>query len=92
MSLESGTTLWRLNHVLFPEPGSPIASTTIPLGARAAAAGAAGSFGGAVAATGAGTWPSASAASEKLSSDPPASADSAGTTVIDPLTAAGVKA
>jgi hypothetical protein len=30
MSLESGVMLWRLNHELLPEPGSPIASTTTP--------------------------------------------------------------
>ncbi len=39
MSLESGTTLCRLNHELLPEPGSPIASTTIPFGGRAGALG-----------------------------------------------------
>ena len=31
-SLESGTAPRRLNHVLFPDPGSPIANTTTPLG------------------------------------------------------------
>src|SRR6476619_6084453 len=31
MSLESGLRLWRLNQELLPEPGSPIASTTVPL-------------------------------------------------------------
>ena len=39
MSLESGTTLWRLNQELLPEPGSPIARTTMPFGGRAGAAG-----------------------------------------------------
>ena len=39
MSLESGTTLCRLNHELLPDPGSPMASTTIPLGGRGGAAG-----------------------------------------------------
>ena len=39
MSLESGVTLCRLNHVLFPEPGNPMASTTIPFGGRAGAVG-----------------------------------------------------
>ena len=32
MSLDSGRILWRLNHVLLPEPGSPIDSTTAPFG------------------------------------------------------------
>jgi hypothetical protein len=31
MSLESGSMLCRLNHVLLPEPGRPIESTTAPL-------------------------------------------------------------
>ena len=52
MSLESGVTPRRLNQVVLPEPGSPIASTTTPLGARCdftggcpvAAAGAAGGW------------------------------------------------
>jgi hypothetical protein len=39
MSLESGTTLWRLNQELLPDPGSPMARTTMPLGGRGAAAG-----------------------------------------------------
>ena len=34
MSLESGTTLCRLNHELLPEPGRPMASTTRPFGGR----------------------------------------------------------
>ena len=33
MSLESGFMLWRLNHELLPEPGSPIARTTVPFDA-----------------------------------------------------------
>src|SRR5437764_2626080 len=33
MSLESGVTPRRLNHVVLPEPGSPIAKTTTPRGA-----------------------------------------------------------
>jgi len=32
MSLESGSMLWRLNHVLLPEPGSPMDRTTAPFG------------------------------------------------------------
>src|SRR5271154_6760666 len=37
--------LWRLNHELLPDPGRPIASTTVPLLARAGAdAECAGSF------------------------------------------------
>src|ERR1700679_2115529 len=36
-SLESGVTLWRLNHELLPEPGSPIARTTTPLEGRCGA-------------------------------------------------------
>ena len=39
MSLDNGTTLCRLNQELLPEPGSPMASTTMPLGGRAGAAG-----------------------------------------------------
>ncbi len=39
MSLESGAMLWRLNHVLLPDPGKPMASTTIPFGGRGGAAG-----------------------------------------------------
>src|SRR5205807_505972 len=38
-SLDSGRMLCRLNHELLPEPGSPIASTTLPLLGCAAAAG-----------------------------------------------------
>jgi hypothetical protein len=30
MSLDSGVTLRRLNHVVFPEPGKPIVKTTKP--------------------------------------------------------------
>src|SRR6266480_2174490 len=37
-SLESGVMLCRLNHELFPEPGSPMAKITTPFG-RAPAAG-----------------------------------------------------
>src|SRR5438270_5635238 len=50
MSLESGFKLCRLNHELLPEPGSPMASTTVPFDARgrcatgAAATGAASGF------------------------------------------------
>ena len=29
-SLESGLMLWRLNHELLPDPGRPIANTTVP--------------------------------------------------------------
>src|ERR1035437_5848467 len=60
MSLESGRILWRLNHVLLPEPGSPIARTTAPLvflascgaGGRAVLAAAASVSSGAVAGPG----------------------------------------
>ena len=34
MSLESGVTPRRLNHVVLPDPGRPMASTTTPLGCR----------------------------------------------------------
>src|SRR5436189_5878433 len=50
-SLESGVILCRLNHELFPDPGSPTARTTTPLDGRGAdgtlatAAGAAGALG-----------------------------------------------
>src|SRR6202161_3468572 len=54
-SLERGVRLWRLNHELLPEPGSPIASTTTPFGGRGDAAGTAGTFAGA-AATGSASW------------------------------------
>ena|SRR5208282_220544 len=37
--------LWRLNHELLPDPGRPIASTTVPLLARAGAAAGAGTAG-----------------------------------------------
>ena len=59
-SLESGVILCRLNHELFPDPGSPTARTTTPLDARGAggtlatAAGAAGSAADALAAAAAG--------------------------------------
>ena len=36
MSLESGVMLWRLNQELFPDPGSPMARTTVPFEARGA--------------------------------------------------------
>jgi hypothetical protein len=36
MSLESGVILCRLNHELFPEPGSPMARITLPLGTSGA--------------------------------------------------------
>src|SRR5216683_7926520 len=39
MSLESGVMLCRLNQELFPDPGSPIARTTVPFETRGAAAG-----------------------------------------------------
>src|SRR4051812_27327919 len=39
MSLDSATTLCRLNQELLPEPGSPIANTTMPFGGRAGAVG-----------------------------------------------------
>jgi hypothetical protein len=39
MSLESGLILWRLNHELFPDPGSPMARITLPFGARGTAVG-----------------------------------------------------
>ena len=66
MSLESGVTLCRLNHELLPEPGSPIARTTMPFGGRGAAAGtAAGTCGAcgtdAAGACGFGALPGASA-------------------------------
>src|SRR3984885_14867562 len=84
MSLDSGTTLWRLNQELLPEPGSPMASTTTPFGGHwAAGAGAVGTL--TAAATGEVTGgSSASPVSENSSS-----AGSAGTTGTDPLTAAG---
>ena len=84
MSLESGTTLWRLNHELLPEPGNPMARTTTPFGGRCGAAGTAGTLG----ATGEVTvGSSASPASESSSSAP-----STGTTGMDPFAAAGAKA
>jgi hypothetical protein len=70
-----------------PEPGSPIARTTTPFGARCTAAGVAGIVGGSAAATGrVGTCPTPSASAN---SSP---AGSAGRIGMDPLTAAGVKA
>ena len=39
MSLESGVMLCRLNHELLPDPGNPMARTTVPFEARGAAAG-----------------------------------------------------
>ena len=45
MSLDSGITLCRLNHELFPEPGKPIARTTTPFGGRGTAGTWAGAFG-----------------------------------------------
>ncbi len=39
MSLESGVTLCRLNHELLPDPGKPMARTTMPFGGRWGAAG-----------------------------------------------------
>src|SRR2546426_7523981 len=36
-SLESGVMLCRLNHELFPEPGSPMAKITTPFGRTPAA-------------------------------------------------------
>src|ERR1700723_2813594 len=45
MSLESGTTLWRLNQELLPEPGRPMARTTMPFGARCVTVAAAGGLG-----------------------------------------------
>ncbi len=42
MSLDKGCTARRLNQVVFPEPGSPMVSTTKPRGARGLAACAAG--------------------------------------------------
>jgi hypothetical protein len=86
MSLESGTTLWRLNHELLPEPGRPIARTTTPFGGRCGAAGVDGTL-GAAAAEGVALGSSASPASGNSSS-----AGSAGTTGTDPFTAAGAKA
>ena len=80
MSLESGTTLCRLNHVLLPEPGSPIASTTIPLGGRCGAEAAAGTFGTSI------IGPAAASAS------PSGVSSSTGEDVVAPFTAAGVKA
>src|SRR5260221_1075957 len=38
MSLESGLRLCRLNHELLPDPGNPMASTTVPFDARGRAA------------------------------------------------------
>ncbi len=86
MSLDSGTTLWRLNHELLPEPGSPMARTTTPFGGRWAAAGGAGTRGAAASGEVTG-GSSASPASENSSS-----AGSVGTTGTDPFTAAGAKA
>jgi hypothetical protein len=37
-SLESGVMLWRLNHALLPDPGNPIANTTVPRDGRGAGA------------------------------------------------------
>src|SRR5580692_8620029 len=37
-SLESGVTLWRLNHELLPDPGNPIARMTTPLEGRSGGA------------------------------------------------------
>src|ERR1700730_12580864 len=39
MSLERGVTLWRLNQELFPDPGNPMARTTVPFEARGGASG-----------------------------------------------------
>src|SRR5580698_5125300 len=38
-SLESGVILFRLNQELLPDPGNPIARTTVPLGGRAGTTG-----------------------------------------------------
>ncbi len=86
MSLESGTTLWRLNHELLPEPGSPIARTTIPFGGRADAAGtAAGTRGACGAASASGSAPSSAPSSGAISSVP-------GNSGTIPFAAAGVNA
>ena len=82
MSLERGTTLWRLNQELLPEPGSPMASTTTPFGARAAAVGAAGTLGVATDAAGASASPASG----------PSSSESTGVAGTAPLTAVGAKA
>ena len=83
MSLESGTTLWRLNHELLPEPGRPIARTTTPFGGRCGVAGVDGTL-GAAAAEGVALGSSGSPAWGNSSS--------AGTTGTDPFAAAGAKA
>jgi len=61
MSLESGTTLFRLNQELLPDPGSPIARTTTPFGGRDATTGgtAGGPVGAADSATGGAARPAA---------------------------------
>ena len=86
MSLESGTTLWRLNHELLPEPGSPMARTTTPFGGRGGTAGIAGTLG----ADATGEVTAGSSASPVSENSP--SAPSTGTTGIDPFAAAGAKA
>ena len=86
MSLESGTTLWRLNQELLPEPGRPMARTTMPFGGRVAAAGTAvGTRGACGTASAAGSAVSSAPSSGAVSSDP----GSSGTM---PFAAAGVKA
>jgi len=85
MSLESGTTLCRLNQELLPDPGRPIASTTMPFGGRCVVAAAAGTLGTAAACGTAAGSASVSPASVNSSSV-------AGTPGIDPFTAAGANA
>ncbi len=81
MSLESGTTLFRLNQELLPDPGSPIARTTTPFGGRDATTG--GTAGGPVGAADSATGGAARPAADGVSSE--------GASPIA-LTAAGVKA
>ena len=79
MSLESGATLWRLNQELLPEPGRPIASTTMPLGARCVT----------VAAGGRGGWDDGDAGAASGSPSSGESSTSGGTEGVIPF---GVKA
>jgi len=84
MSLESGTTLWRLNQELLPDPGNPMARTTMPLGGRGPAvettAGTEGACGAA--------WVSGAGDARSPSS----AASSIGETGAVPFAAAGLKA
>ncbi len=89
MSLESGTTLCRLNHELFPEPGSPIARTTMPFGGRADAAGTAAGTRGAGGRASASGSPASSAPSSGASGAISSVPGKSGTI---PFAAAGVNA